>query len=106
MPCTPTSSSAESSRRIHRSSEGADAKPCSRRRTSERMLLMHRDTAILHAGYRPPADEGPFLGGPQFSSTYAARGEPSRHALTYGRFQNPTWAAWEEALGVLEGGQA
>jgi cystathionine gamma-lyase len=26
--------------------------------------------------------------------------------LTYGRFHNPTWTAWEEALGVLEGGTA
>lgn len=67
---------------------------------------MHRDTAILHAGYRSTDSEGPFLSGPQFSSTYTARGEPSEHSLTYGRFQNPTWTAWEEALGVLEGGHA
>ena len=67
---------------------------------------MHRDTSILHAGYRSTADDGPFLAGPQFSSTYTARGEPGRHPLTYGRFQNPTWAAWEDALGVLEGGHA
>lgn len=67
---------------------------------------MHRDTAILHAGYHATDSEGPFLNGPQFSSTYTAPGDPSRHALTYGRFQNPTWTAWEEALGVLEGGHA
>jgi cystathionine gamma-lyase len=67
---------------------------------------MHRDTEILHAGYHRTADDGPFLAGPQFSSTYTARGEPSRHPLTYGRFHNPTWAAWEEALGLLEGGAA
>ena len=65
---------------------------------------MNRDTLILHAGYR--SDPGPFLMGPQFSSTYTAPGEPSQHDLTYGRFHNPTWTAWEEALGVLEGGQA
>jgi cystathionine gamma-lyase len=67
---------------------------------------VHRDTAILHAGYRSIDAEGPFLNGPQFSSTYTAHGEPGRHSLTYGRFQNPTWTAWEEALGVLEGGHA
>jgi cystathionine gamma-lyase len=67
---------------------------------------VHRDTAILHAGYRGRDDDGPFLIGPQFSSTYTASGEPTRHSLTYGRFQNPTWTAWEEALGVLEGGEA
>lgn len=67
---------------------------------------MHRDTAILHAGYRRTDDDGPFLNGPQFSSTYTARGEPSGHQFTYGRFHNPTWTAWEDALGVLEGGHA
>src|SRR5688572_12667223 len=68
--------------------------------------LVHRDTAILHAGYRGPELEGPSLDGPQFSSTYTARGDPARHSLTYGRFQNPTWTAWETALGVLEGGHS
>ena len=65
---------------------------------------MNRDTLILHAGYR--TDAGAFLMGPQFSSTYTAPGEPSQHDLTYGRFHNPTWTAWEEALAVLEGGHA
>ena len=67
---------------------------------------MHRDTAILHAGYHGPELDGPWLDGPQFSSTYTARGDPAKHALTYGRFQNPTWTAWETALGVLEGGHS
>ena len=67
---------------------------------------MNRDTQILHAGYRASRETGSFLAGPQFSSTYTAPGDPSQHDLTYGRFHNPTWTAWEEALGVLEGGQA
>ncbi|MBI3048637.1 MAG: cystathionine gamma-lyase [Acidobacteria bacterium] len=67
---------------------------------------MHRDTLIVHAGYRRRGEPGPFLAGPQFSSTYTTPGDPADHALTYGRFHNPTWTAWEEALGVLEGGQA
>jgi cystathionine gamma-lyase len=67
---------------------------------------MHRDTMILHAGCRASKETGAFLAGPQFSSTYTTPGEPSQHDLTYGRFHNPTWTAWEEALGVLEGGHA
>ncbi|GAA3536253.1 PLP-dependent transferase [Nocardioides daeguensis] len=35
------------------------------------------------------------------TSTYGATGE-----LEYGRFGNPTWSAFEEALGELEGGRA
>src|SRR4029434_5038899 len=67
---------------------------------------MHRDTMILKAGCRPSAEAGPFLLGPQFSSTFTCPGDPAQHRLTYGRFQNPTWTAWEEALGILEGGRA
>jgi cystathionine gamma-lyase len=67
---------------------------------------MHRDTIAVHAGYRKPSETGPFLYGPQFSSTFSSPGEPASHPLTYGRFHNPTWTAWEEALGTLEGGQA
>lgn len=67
---------------------------------------MHRDTLIVHAGFRKRSEPGPFLAGPQFSSTYTTPGDPADHALTYGRFHNPTWTAWEEALGTLEGGQA
>jgi cystathionine gamma-lyase len=67
---------------------------------------MHRETTILHAGYREVGEAGPFLAGPQFSATYTAPGDPADHALTYGRYHNPTWTAWEEALGALEGGPA
>jgi cystathionine gamma-lyase len=67
---------------------------------------MHRDTAILHAGYRGPHDPGTFRSGPQFSSTFTTPGEPSSHTLTYGRFHNPTWTAWEDALALLEGGES
>ncbi len=67
---------------------------------------MHRDTEILHAGYRDTAEPGPFSTGPQFASTFATPGAPSDHRYTYGRFDNPTWAAWEKALGVLEEGEA
>jgi cystathionine gamma-lyase len=67
---------------------------------------MHRDTDILHAGYRDSHDAGASLPGPQFSATFTTPGDPAGHALTYGRFHNPTWTGWETALGVLEGGHA
>lgn len=67
--------------------------------------MASRDTIILHAGYRPATAAGVFRGGPQFSSTYVAPGDPAAHALTYGRFHNPTWTAWEDALGTLEVGE-
>ena len=67
---------------------------------------MHRDTFFVHAGYRKNREPGAFLGGPQFSSTFTTPGEPAEHALTYGRFHNPTWTAWEAALGEMDGGEA
>jgi cystathionine gamma-lyase len=67
---------------------------------------MQRDTMILHAGYPRHRGAGVFQPGPQFSSTYASPGDPAQHAFTYGRMQNPTWSAWEDALGILEGGHA
>ena len=67
---------------------------------------MQRETMILQAGYSESKDSGVFVAGPQFSAVYTAPGEPSRHAYTYGRFHNPTWSVWENALGVLEGGEA
>jgi cystathionine gamma-lyase len=67
---------------------------------------MHRDTEILHAGYRERNTPGPFMTGPQFSAPYVAPGEPSEHRYTYGRTGNPTWSAWEQALGALDGGES
>jgi cystathionine gamma-lyase len=67
---------------------------------------MHRDTAILHAGYENPRTPGPSLAGPQFTATFTAPGAPADHAYTYGRFDNPTWGAWERALALVEEGTA
>ena len=69
-----------------------------------RVRGISRDTMILEAGYR--RDAGVIMPGPQFSGTYTAPGEPAQNTLTYGRFQNPTWTALEEALGVVDGGLA
>jgi cystathionine gamma-lyase len=67
---------------------------------------VHRNTIILKAGYPPASKPGAFVPPIQFSSTFTAPGDPAQHPLTYGRFHNPTWTVWEDALGVLDGGHA
>jgi cystathionine gamma-lyase len=64
---------------------------------------MTRETDVVHAGYRN-SDTGVWMNGPQFSATYISPGDPASHSLTYGRFHNPTWSAFEDALTLLEGG--
>ena len=66
---------------------------------------MTRETEVVHAGYRH-GNAGVWMDGPQFSATYMTPGEPASHPLTYGRFHNPTWSAFEEALTLLEGGES
>jgi cystathionine gamma-synthase len=57
-------------------------------------------TTAVTAG-RPPHEPDQPLNVPiTMASTYGATGE-----LEYGRYGNPTWEAFEEALGVLEGGR-
>ena len=51
---------------------------------------------------RPPHEPDQPLNVPlTMASTYVAGGD-----VEYGRYGNPTWAAFEEALGALEGGRA
>jgi len=69
-------------------------------------MTRHRDTVVLHAGHGPASSAGPFAPALQFASTFVAPGNPAAHELTYGRFHNPTWTVWEDALGLLEGGPA
>jgi cystathionine gamma-synthase len=58
-------------------------------------------TLVVHAG-RPPHEVDQPLNAPiTMASTYVAGGD-----LEYGRYANPTWTAFEEALGALEGGRA
>ncbi|MCD4524741.1 PLP-dependent aspartate aminotransferase family protein [Nocardioides sp. cx-173] len=57
-------------------------------------------TIAVTAG-RPPHEPDQPLNTPiTMTSTYVAGG-----SLEYGRYGNPTWAAFEEALGALEGGR-
>ena len=48
----------------------------------------------------------PFLAGPTFAAPYHLPGDPADSPYTYGRFDNPTWRAYEEEIGTLEGGEA
>ena len=62
-------------------------------------------TRAIHAGM-PASDDGtPLVTSPVFASTYHLTGEP-RGPYQYGRLTNPTWSAWETALGELEAGEA
>ena len=57
-------------------------------------------TTVVHAG-RPPHEPDQPLNAPiTMASTYVAGGD-----LEYGRYGNPTWTAFETALGALEGGR-
>jgi len=57
-------------------------------------------TTVVHAG-RPPHEPDQPLNQPiTMASTYVAGGD-----LEYGRYGNPTWTAFEAALGALEGGR-
>jgi cystathionine gamma-synthase len=61
---------------------------------------MRPATQAVHVG-RPPHEPDQPLNTPiTMASTYVAGGD-----LEYGRYGNPTWAAFEEALGSLEGGR-
>jgi cystathionine gamma-lyase len=59
---------------------------------------------VIHAGLPEPRQHEPLLPGPQFSSIYHLSGDPTGAPLEYGRYGNPTWGRWEDALGALEGG--
>ena len=48
----------------------------------------------------------PFLPGPVFAAPYHLSGDPAESEFTYGRYDNPTWRAYEKAVGDLEGGDA
>jgi len=63
-------------------------------------------TKVIRAGL-PPAEQGkPISQGVCFAAPYRASGEPSSSPYTYGRYHNPTWTQFEQALGELEGGVA
>lgn len=54
----------------------------------------------MHVGRPPHEPDQPFSEPVTLASTYVAGGERE-----YGRYANPTWTAFEDALGDLEGGR-
>jgi len=62
-------------------------------------------TRAIHAGMPASEDGTPLVTSPVFASTYHLTGEP-HGPYQYGRLTNPTWSAWETALGELEAGEA
>ena len=61
---------------------------------------MRPATRAVHSG-RPPHEPDQPLNTPiTMAATYVAGGD-----MEYGRYDNPTWRAFEEALGELEGGR-
>jgi len=57
-------------------------------------------TVAVHAGRPDRGPDQPLNVPITMASTYGAGGD-----VEYGRYGNPTWAAFEEALGALEGGR-
>ena len=63
-------------------------------------------TRAVHAGL-PPAEPGtPFLAGPVFAAPFHLPGDPTQAPFGYGRYDNPTWAAYERALAELDDADA
>jgi cystathionine gamma-synthase len=65
--------------------------------TDRRLSL---ETTAVTAGRPPHGPDQPLNTPITMASTYGATGD-----LEYGRYGNPTWTAFEEALGALEGGR-
>jgi cystathionine gamma-lyase len=63
-------------------------------------------TRVVRAGLPEAAQGQPFHPGPVFAAPYHVAGDPASAPYTYGRFHNPTWTHFENALGELEGGEA
>ncbi len=67
---------------------------------------MEDATLVVRAVLGPAEQGSPFVPGPVFAAPFHAAGDPKSVPFTYGRFHNPTWTAYERALGQLEGGDA
>src|SRR4029450_5357847 len=62
--------------------------------------ILKPGTVAVHAGRPPHEADQPFNTPVTMASVYVAGGD-----LEYGRYDNPTWTAFEDALGALEGGR-
>jgi cystathionine gamma-lyase len=65
-----------------------------------------RGTRVVKAGL-PEARQGePFLPGPVFAAPFHLSGDPDSSPASYTRYGNPTWEAYERAVGSLEDAEA
>lgn len=69
-----------------------------------RSPLWHGATQVVRAGLPDKTAGTPYLPGPVFAAPFHAPGDPSLSPYTYGRFHNPSWTQYEQALAELEGG--
>lgn len=69
--------------------------------TDPRTTTLRPSTVAVTAGRPARTPDAPLNPPITMASTYVATGE-----VEYGRYGNPTWDAFEEALGTLEGGRA
>ena len=67
---------------------------------------MKDGTKVIHAGGAQREQGAAFSDGVTFASNFFASGEVAGIPYTYGRYHNPTWTNFENALGALEGGKA
>lgn len=67
---------------------------------------MKQATRVLRAGLPEVHQGDAFLPGPTFAGTYHLSGDPATSAYQYGRYHNPTWTAYENAITDLEGASA
>lgn len=63
-------------------------------------------TRVVRAGLSAVTQGEPFLPGPTFAGTYHLTGDSASSAYTYGRYHNPTWTAYEQAITELERGSS
>jgi len=59
-------------------------------------------TRAVHAGATAPEQGTPVGPQPVFAAPFHLRGDPATSPYGYGRYDNPTWTAFEAALGQLE----
>ncbi len=65
---------------------------------------MRDETKLIRATLTPAVAGEPLHAGPVFASPFHLAGNATGEGYTYGRSHNPTWAALEAAIAVLEGG--
>jgi len=59
-------------------------------------------TRALHPGGETPEQGAPIGPQPVFAAPFHLRGDPADSPYGYGRYDTPTWSAYEAALGALE----